>query len=167
MTISRVLFATRARRIIAPLLSLVAAALAVVGGDGPDLILAAAFLLVAVLFKVTAELSGRTIRFESRVRSLRRDIEAMRAPTSELGNRLREAEANISASTTRFDAAMSAIAELEKRQSDLDRRLGRVVEALQPIRRHRLETEEDVPDLTLRSSTVTMLRRFRQERSRS
>lgn len=163
MMISRTLFATRRGRMIGPLLCLVAAALAIVVADGAKLILASGFLLLAVLFRVSAELSGRHGRLKSHIACLEVDLEAITALTGPQGERFRDLEASVADSTTRLDSSFLAIAELEERQEELDGRLSRIVEVLQPIKRYRLEASEDTPDLTLRTSTRELLRRWRQE----
>lgn len=167
MVITKTLFATRTRRVVAPLLCLILAVTAILVGDGLGMVVAAGLVLLAVLAKVAAELSGRETRLESRARSARRDIDAGTTSLGSLEASAKAAEAGRDALAARLDEAMATIARIEKRQQELDDRMGGVIDALQPVRRHRLLTGDAVPDLSLQSSIEPMLRRFREGRGES
>ena len=167
MVITKTLFATRTRRMVAPLLCLILAATAILVGGDLGMVVAAGLVLLAVLAKAAAELSGRESRLESRARSARRDIDAVTTSVGSLEASARAAEAGRDALADRLDEAMATIARIEKGHQELDDRMGGIIDALQPVRRHRLPTGDAVPDLSLRSSTGAMLRRFRDGRGES
>ncbi len=163
MLITRTLFATRARRVAVPLLCLILAATAIVVGSGLGVVVAVGFAILAGLVKVAAELSSRERRLESRIRSARRDLDAAIKALRSAETDVHDADAGLDALATRVDALLARAARIEERQQELDDRMSSAIEALQPVRRYRLVSGDDMADLSLRSSTGTLLRRFRNE----
>ena len=166
MLISKVLFSTRVRRALLPGLCLLLASIAMALGDRHGLVLALAIVLVAVLSKVTAELSGRLSRLGSRWLAARQDIDETMATLQSQADRLAAAESKLDALNAEFEAAEAHVeAQHQKLVDEVGRIAGQldgVVEGLQPIRRHRLFETEPMPDLSLRPSTEMLLRRFRR-----
>lgn len=151
MLITKELFASRMRRTAALLVCLILAAIAILLGGGQGFVVAAGLVLLAVLFKIGAELSGGQQRLEaatSALRSLEPDI--------------REAEIVLADLTNRLDEVVARVAQVEKSQRELDDQIDRLIDSLSPARRHRLFSGDEPPDLSLRSSTEAMLRRFRE-----
>ena len=166
MLIYKVLFATRIGRMLPPLLCVVLAAAAWVLGGRLGVAMSLGLVLLAVLYKVAAELAGRLTRLEARRRAAQRDTEAAMASMRSLKRRMRATESKLDELTTELQAAgantATRVVGLEESHQKLVDQVDRVVEGLQPIRRHRLFAGEMMPDLSLESSTEMLSRRLRQ-----
>lgn len=164
MVISRALFRTRVRRVILPAASILLAGAAMLVGGWLGLIVAGGLLLAAVSFKVAAELAGSLRRRSVEVRALERELQSARADFAALASRMEAVESQLRASGTTLaelkTASVTSQEALVRRNKELGERIDRVLEALQPIRRHRVMESDAMPDLSLQASTDLLLRRF-------
>ncbi len=166
MLISKVLFTTRIGRMLLPIICLALAAAALAMGDRLGVLVALGFVLLAVVSKMAAELSGRLTRLESRRRAAQRTAGAAMASARSMARRINATESRLDSLAIELQVASASAAErvvrLEEGHQTLVDQVGRVVDGLQPMRRHRLFEGETLPDLSLRSSTEMLSRGFGQ-----